>query len=117
MKRAGAWPALFIEASSVIVTLAPVVVVAVVVILVAVDLMREHANAAIVAAADPGTCAPESIVGGPCGIAAVAHPVARHAFRRRLWDKDQVALGIRRHRVRARGLRNGLDQHARSVDH
>ena len=35
-----------------------------------------------------------------------------HCDRRRLRNEDEVALGVRRHRVRAGRLRDGLDQHA-----
>src|SRR5262245_65542541 len=84
-----------------LVALAPVVVV-LILISVAVDPMHEHANAAIVAAADSG---------------AHGRGVVADARRRALRNKDQIALGIGGDRMRARGLRYRLDQHARAIDH
>src|SRR5882724_8635286 len=82
-----------------------IVVVAVVVVPVPVDLMGVHGDAAVVAAADPRTHRRRIATG------------TDHGDRRRLRHEDEVAVGIRRHRVRAGRLRDGFDQDAGRVDH
>src|SRR5260221_12188926 len=75
--------------------------------------MDENANTSVVAAANPLTNAPESIMGRPRGIAAGAD----YGNDGRLRNEDEVTLGDGRHRVRARRLRDGLEQDAGRVDH
>ena len=96
-KRAGKQPALGFSKR----TLSPILVI----VLVLVDIMDVDTDTPVGAAANP--------------LAHVRSVTARtdHCNRRRLRNEDEVALGVRRHRVRAGRLRDGLDQDAGPVDH
>jgi hypothetical protein len=59
----------------------------------------------VVAAANPRTHG--------CGVTAATD----HRNRPRLRYEDEVALGVRRHRVRSGRLRDGLDQDTGPIDH
>src|SRR5439155_25825231 len=82
-----------------------VLVPVIVVVAVTVDMMHINGDAAVGAAADS--------LAHSRGIAAGTDDPDR----RRLRDEDEVAPGIRRHRVRAGRLRDGFDQDAGRVDH
>src|SRR6267143_4187482 len=81
--------------------LVPVIVV----VAVAVDMMRINGDTAVSAAADSRAHGRAITAGTDRG------------DRRALRYEDAVALGVGRHRVRVAGLRDFLDEDARSVDH
>src|SRR4029077_2636840 len=84
--------------------LSPVAVVPVVMVPVLVDIMDVDTDTPVGAAANARAHV-RSVTAG-----------TDRCNRRRLRNEDEVALGIRRHRVRPGGLRNGFDQDAGAVD-
>ena len=84
--------------------LSPVAVVPVVMVPILVDIMDVDTDTPVVAAANPRAHVR--------GVTADTD----HCDRRRLRNEDEVALGVRRHRVRAGRLGDGFDQDAGPVD-
>src|SRR5258708_35309875 len=82
-----------------------IVVIPVAIVPVPVDIVDKDADTSVGAAANSRA--------DRRGVA----PGADYGERRHLRNEDEVALGIRRHRVRAGRLRDGLNKDARPVDH